>query len=101
VVVAVRAVLVAFFEFLGVFAEGFFAFFAGEYLFVSGLVGVWVGGWKRRGEEGKDRPFQFFGGEGGLLFLGGILRSRTIFGLGGIIRRGISRMYMEAYSRVI
>jgi len=40
------------------------------------------------GIEGKDAPFQFFAGEDGLLILGGILRSRTIFGLGVVSMAG-------------
>ena len=77
-VIAVWTVLVAFFEFFGIFAEGFLALFAGEGLVF--LVGV-----ERRGvlildERGKV-PFLISEAEDGSRFLGGIQRSRTIFGL--------------------
>jgi hypothetical protein len=78
VIITVRAVFVAFFEFFGVFAESLFALLAGESLIFSVRVG-------RRGvlikDEGGKIPFLISGAEGGFRFLGGIQRNRTIFDL--------------------
>ena len=78
VVITVWTVLVAFFEFFGVFAESLFALLTGEGLVF--LVGV-----ARRGvlimEERGKIPFLISGAAGGSRFLGGTQRNRTIFDL--------------------
>lgn len=76
-IITVWTVLVAFFEFFGVFSESLFALLAGEGL-------VFLAGVERRGvltEESGKVPFLISGAEGDSRFLGGIPRSQTIFDL--------------------
>jgi hypothetical protein len=77
VVITVWTVLVAFFEFFGVFAEGFFALLAGERLVLLVRVGRGV----LIKDEGGKIPFLISGVADGSPFLGGIQRNQTIFDL--------------------